>query len=212
MDDMRHKILGAALAIADERGLEAVSMRSVAQQVGVSAMALYPHVFSKEALLDGMVDMLLAELLSSRELIPSDADWWTRLLAAAHAARKLSIRHPNAYSLLIARPSVTPEAVRATDLVYQALLDAGVPEAHVPRIERLITTFVIGYIASSVNGRFSKGTLNPRGRRAQLAPEDLPAHYRLAEQLDQPVDWEAEFDADLDDLRKLIENLRCDPG
>ncbi|GAB3585517.1 TetR/AcrR family transcriptional regulator C-terminal domain-containing protein [Amycolatopsis endophytica] len=204
---MRHKILEAALGVADERGLESVSMRAVAQRVGVSAMALYPHVSNKEALLDGMVDVLLAELLSLREPVPAEAGWWTRLRTVAYAARELSARHPSAFSLLIARPSVTPDAIRATDLVYQALLDAGVPDDQVARVERLFTTFVIGFTASNVNGRFSKGTLNPRARRAQLAPEDVPAHYRLAEHLDRTVDWDAEFEADLDDLRTLVESL-----
>jgi hypothetical protein len=82
----------------------------------------------------------------------------------------------------------------------------------VARVERLVTTFVIGFTASNVNGRFSKGTLNPRARRAQLAPEEIPAHYRLAEHLDRPVDWDAEFDADLHDLRTLIETLRREPS
>jgi AcrR family transcriptional regulator len=208
---MRHKILDAALSIADERGLAAVSMRSVAERVGLSAMSLYPHVASKEALLDGVVDVLLAELLPELGKLPADADWWTRLVAVAQGVRRLAARHPSAFSLLLARPSVTPEAVRATDVIYQALLDAGVPDAQVARGERLVSTFVLGFAASEVNGRFSKGTLNPRARRAQLAPADLPAHYRLAEHLDQPVDWDREFAADLENLRTLIESLRSEP-
>lgn len=208
MVDTRHKILAAALAVADERGLAAVSMRTVAERVGVSAMSLYPHVASKEALLDGLVDVLLAELLPILDALPAGADWWTRLVAVAQGVRELATRHPNAFSLLLARPSVTPDAVRATDVIYQALLDAGVPGPHVARVERLVSTFVLGFAASAVNGRFSKGTLNPRARRAQLAPAELPAHYRLAEYLDQPIDWNAEFDADLRDLRAIVEAHR----
>ncbi|MGC4943546.1 TetR/AcrR family transcriptional regulator [Kribbella sp. DT2] len=206
---MRDEILQAALAIADERGLEAISMRSVALRVGVSAMALYPHVSSKEALLDGVVDVLLAELPGLIEQPPPTADWWVRLLAGVQAVRKLAARHPSAFSLLLSRPSVTPDALRATDFAYQAVLDAGVPDADVARVERLIATFVLGFAASEVNGRFSRGTLQPRARRAQLDPADLPAHYRLAGHLDQPIDWDAEFEADLEDLRKLVEALRA---
>jgi AcrR family transcriptional regulator len=208
MVDLRHQILTAALAVADERGLPAVSMRTVASRVGVSAMALYPHVSSKEALLDGMVDLLLAELLPSLDELPPDADWWTRVVALAHGVRQLAARHPSAFSLLLARPSVTPDAVRVTDALYQALLEAGVPDADVGRAERMISTFWLGFAASEVNGRFSRGTLNPRARRAQLAPAEIPAHYRLSEHLDQPVDWTAEFEADLHNLRTLIESFR----
>jgi AcrR family transcriptional regulator len=207
--DVRRKILEAALAIADERGLDAISMRRVGRQVGMSAMALYPHVASKEALLDGVVDMLLAELLPLVEKLPAH-DWPARLTAIAQGVRVLAKRHPSAFSLLLARPSVTPDAVRVTDALYQAIIDAGVPDAQVPRVERLVSTFVLGFAASEVNGRFSKGTLNPRARRAQLDPTEIPSHYRLADHLDQPVDWDAEFEADLRYLRALLESVRSD--
>jgi hypothetical protein len=72
----------------------------------------------------------------------------------------------------------------------------------------LLSTFVIGYASSEVNGRFSTGTLDPRGRRSQVAPAELPAHDTLAYWLDQPVDWDAEFEADLDDLQLIIESYR----
>jgi AcrR family transcriptional regulator len=204
--DRRRQILLAALAVADEQGLSAVSMRSVAERVGVSAMALYPHVGSKEALLDGLVDVLLAELPPALAGLPGDP--WTRLIALAHALRALAHRHPSAFALLLARPSVTPDAVHATDTVYQALLDAGIPEAKVPRIERLLSTFVLGFAASEVNGRFSAGTLNPRARRAQFPGGEVLAHHRLAEHLDKPIDWDAEFAADLQDLRAVVEAIR----
>jgi AcrR family transcriptional regulator len=203
--DLRRRILEAALAIADEGGLPAVTMRAVAQRVGVSPMALYPHVAGKEALLDGMVDVLLAELPPLVDALPADADWWSRLSALARGFRALATRHPSVFALLLSRPSVTPEAVRATDVVYEAVLEAGVPEADAPRIERLISTFVIGFAASEVNGRFSRGTLTPRSRRVQLSPAEAPGHHRLAEHLDRPIDWDAEFEADLDDLRAIIE-------
>jgi AcrR family transcriptional regulator len=206
--DLRRQILRTALAAADEGGLDGVTMRAVAQRVGVSAMALYPHVASKQALLDGMVDVLLAELLPTLDSLPADADWWTRLATLARSFRRLAVEHPSAFSLLLSRPAVTPEALRATDVLYSALLDAGVPDADVARVERLISTFVIGFAASQVNGRFGHGTASPRARRAQLAPGDAPGHYRLADHLDRPVDWDAEFDADLEDLRTLIEALR----
>ncbi len=205
MSDLRDKILAAALEIADERGLASVSMRSVGERVGMSAMALYPHVSSKEALLDGLVDVLLAEQVPVVDRLPAGADWWTRLEAMAQGVRDLAVRHPSAFSLLLARPSVTADALRATDAVYQALLDAGVPDAEVARVERLVSTFVLGYAASEVNGRFGRGELSPRARRAQLTGEDIPAHHRLARHLDEPVDWSAEFHADLRDLRMLVE-------
>ncbi|WP_209699539.1 TetR/AcrR family transcriptional regulator [Kribbella aluminosa] len=223
---MRQTILEAALAIADERGLDAVSMRAVGLRVGLSAMALYPHVSSKEALLDGMVEVLLTELVplagvdhpagqeSDPAAVGGDAgeEWWQRLVALAQAARKLAGRHPSAFTLLLSRPSVTPEALRATDALYQTILDAGVPDDQVARVERLLSTFVMGFAASEVNGRFSRGTLTPRSRRTQLAPAQLPAHYRLAAHLDDEIDFDAEFEADLTDLRILLDSIRSSPA
>lgn len=198
----REAILDAALDLADERGLAAVSMRAVAQRVGVTAMALYPYIGNKEALLDGLVDRLLASLL------PVDGgtgDWRDRLRRGGRAVRALARRHPSAYPLLLARPAVTPDAVRVVDWIYSLLLEAGVPPRDVPRLERLLSTFVLGYATSEVNGRFSVGTLNPRARRAQFAADEVPAHRRLAKWLDDPVNWDAEFEADVDDLIGLVE-------
>ncbi|MEU6479883.1 TetR/AcrR family transcriptional regulator C-terminal domain-containing protein [Streptomyces sp. NPDC047017] len=202
MSGRREEILDAALAIADEHGIEAVSMRALADRVGVTPMALYRHVKDKGALLDGMVGRLLTALL------PPEADegrtWEERLADLAHASRRVAQRHPWAAHLLFSRPAVTPDAVRAVDVIYTALIEAGVPEPEVPRLERLVSTFVIGFAASEASGRFTPGTLDPRGRRGQLPDSELPGHTRLAPWLDLPVDLTAEFEADLDDIRELI--------
>lgn len=196
----RQQILGAALAIADEQGLDAVTMRAVAARIGVTAMALYPHVRSKDDLLDGLVGRLLAEL--SR---PDPAEpWRDRLRALGRSARDLAHRHPAVVPLLFARPAVTPEAVLVVDAIYLALLDAGVPDAEVARVERLVSTFVLGYAISETSGRFAAG--DPRERRALLEGTELPAHRKLADQLETATSWDAEFEADLDDLVRLVEN------
>jgi AcrR family transcriptional regulator len=197
--DRRQRILDAALAIADEQGLEAVTMRAVAARVGVTAMALYPHVRSKEDLLDGLVGRLLAELSRPDPAKP----WPGRLREIAWSARDTARRHPAVMPLLFARPAVTPDAVRVVDAIYQALLDAGVRDDDVARVERLVSTLVLGYAISESSGRFAAG--DPRERRALLHGVDLPAHRRLAAKLEAAPSWEAEFEAALDDLERLIE-------
>lgn len=106
--------------------------------------------------------------------------------------------------MLFARPTVTPDAVRVVDSIYVALIDAGVPHEEVPRIERMVSTLILGYAVSESSGRFSPGELNPRARRGQLPTGDLPGHHALAATLDQEVDWDAEFEADMADLTRLI--------
>ncbi len=200
MADRRQEILDAALALADADGLDAVSMRAVAQRVGVTAMALYPHFSGKDALLDGLIGRVLADLA----LPDPSAPWQERLSQLAHAVRALAHRHPAVVPLLFSRPAVTADAVRVIDGIYQALLDAGVAPDQVTRLERMLSTFVLGYAVSEVSGRFAAGTLGTRERRAQLPGIELPAHQKLAAWLDAPWSWDAEFEADLAGLTQLI--------
>jgi AcrR family transcriptional regulator len=201
MADRRQEILDAALALADDQGLQAVSMRAVAERTGVTAMALYPHVTSKEDLLDGLVGRLLSELSRPDPGKP----WPDRLREIAWSARETARRHPAVMPLLFARPAVTPDGVRVVDAIYQALLDAGVPDREVARVERLVTTWLLGYVISETSGRFAVG--NPRERRALLAGVDLPAHRRLATHLETAASWEKEFETALDDQIELIETI-----
>ncbi|MGW7617523.1 TetR/AcrR family transcriptional regulator C-terminal domain-containing protein [Streptomyces antimycoticus] len=133
-----------------------------------------------------------------------DQAWDERLSALAQACRKVTQRHPWAAHLLFSRPAVTPDAVRAVDIIYTALIEAGVPEPEVPRLERLVSTFVIGFAASEAPGRFAPGALDPRSRRGQLPDNELPGHSKLGPWLDLPVDLTAEFEADLEDIRRLV--------
>ncbi|BBA95359.1 putative TetR family transcriptional regulator [Actinacidiphila reveromycinica] len=207
MSGKREEILDAALAIADARGLAGVSMRAVAQAVGVTPMALYPHVKDKAGLLDAMLGRLLAGVSEAAPELAGAQDWRVRLRAFADTARGLSIGHPWAVTLLFSRPAVTPDAVFTVDQLYGALLDAGVPPSQVPRLERLVSTYVLGWIASESGGRFGPGTPDPRGERGKLPEGGLPAHLALADWLDPPVDWDAEYAADLDDLERLVESV-----
>jgi AcrR family transcriptional regulator len=199
--ERRQEILDTAIAIADENGLDAVSMRTIADRVGVTPMALYPHVGNKERLLDLMVGQLLGGLLPA--IAPAPGGWRGALGGFARAARGLAQSHPWAVGLLFSRPSVAPDAARMIDWYYAALLDAGVPEPDVPRLERMISTFVLGYVLSEAGGRF--GGPDARVGRGRLPEGALPAHARLAPWLERQVDWDAEFEADLDDLARLIE-------
>jgi AcrR family transcriptional regulator len=146
----RAGILDAAMRLADERGLEAVTMQAVAQRLNVTPMALYRHMDGKQALLDGMVE----RLLTSYSPPPADASWPARLTATAEAIRFTARRHPAVFPLLLTRPVVTAAARAARDSVLVALREAGLAEADAARTERLISTAVLGFAASEAAGRF----------------------------------------------------------
>jgi AcrR family transcriptional regulator len=86
----RDRVLGVGVALADEEGLDALSMRHLAQRLGVVPMALYKHVANKEELLDGMVDVVLSEIEPPLE----DVDWRTAVRHRVLSARRALLRHP----------------------------------------------------------------------------------------------------------------------
>jgi AcrR family transcriptional regulator len=200
-DSRQPEILAAALALADERGLAAVSMRAVAQQLGLTPMALYGYFRNKEELLDGV----LGELMSEVALPPADVGWREALERLAYGVREMGVRHPAAFPLLLARPAVSPAAIRSVEAVYRALLAAGIAPEEVPRMERMLSMFLLGHVASEVSGRFSGGTLDPAGRRAQFEVGELPGHEKVAAYLDHYPSADAEFRANLDDVMTLVE-------
>lgn len=206
-DQRRQEILDIALALADEGGLGAVTMRAVAQRLGVTAMALYPHVASKDDLLDGLIGRALSELALPDPSLP----WRDRLAMIGYSARELARRHPAAVPLIFTRPAVTPDGLLVVDAIYSALLDAGVPPEQVARTERMVSTFVLGYAISEASGRFGHGSLGTRERRGEVAAGQLPAHTKLGVLLDAPGSWDAEFDADLADIATLVESIARTP-
>ncbi|PDP88562.1 TetR family transcriptional regulator [Glycomyces fuscus] len=203
--ERRPEILDAALRLSEERGLAAVSMRAVAAEIGLTPMALYGYFEDKEALLDGLVGRLLRELSQPGPRPGAASDWRDRLLARARGARALAHRYPRTFPLLLDRPAELPEAMRVVDALYAALLDAGVPDGQVAALERMISTFVLGFAVSEVNGRFGEGNLGTRERRERADPREVPAHHRLGEVLDRPVDWDAEFEEGLGRLLEVVE-------
>jgi AcrR family transcriptional regulator len=158
----REAVLDATLALAEERGLDAVSMRAVAASLGVTPMALYRHVGDKQGLLDGLVERLLDELPAPDAALPPEE----RLAVMAGALRATARRHPDVFVMLLRRPATTPASLRARERAYEALRDAGVPEELVPRVERLMSTFMLGFAASEAGGRFAQHS-------ASVLDEDL---------------------------------------
>jgi AcrR family transcriptional regulator len=147
----RAAVLDAALAVADEGGIDAVTMAAVGRRLGVSAMALYRHVADKADLLDGLVERLLDEVpVPEPRLDPLE-----RLAALGTGIRATALRHPSVFPLLLARPAATPEARQRRDLVIALLQEIGVSAEEAPRLERLISTMVLGFAASEATGRFA---------------------------------------------------------
>ena len=146
----RTAVLDASLEIADEGGVEAVTMQEVARRLGVTPMALYRHVDNKRDLLDGVVERLLDEV----PIPAQDLPWQDQLVAMGRGLRALARRHPTVFPLLLQLPATTPSARRARDRVCELLELAGIGADESSQVERLISTAVLGFAASEVAGRF----------------------------------------------------------
>ena len=104
----RELMLATALELIDRDGVEALSMRRLAAALGRDPMILYRHASGKAALLDGVVETVLAQL----HVDPADPDWNGQLRAVARGYRSLALAHPNVVPLLVTRPLATPLALR----------------------------------------------------------------------------------------------------
>ncbi|UZN04054.1 TetR/AcrR family transcriptional regulator [Cellulomonas sp. S1-8] len=117
----RGRVLQAAVALADREGADAVSMRSLADHLGVVPMALYKHVAGKEDLLDGMVDQVVAEIDPPTPGVP----WRPAVRARVLSAREAMLRHPWARRVLETRRTQTPAVLDHLDSTIGILRGGG---------------------------------------------------------------------------------------
>lgn len=139
----RDAVLSAALTVIDEAGLDACTMRAVAAELGVEAMSLYWHVPGKEALLDGVVERVLAEVAA--EHTPQD-DWRAGLEGFATTFRDVILRHPDVAPLLAARP--VGAYATASQLAEQGvgrLEAAGFDRSTAINAARSVSRYVVGF-------------------------------------------------------------------
>ncbi|MBP1137891.1 AcrR family transcriptional regulator [Arthrobacter sp. PvP023] len=117
----RDRVLTAAVVLADDAGVESLSMRRLAQELGVVPMALYKHVANKEELLDGMVDVIVAEI----DPPFSDAGWKNAVRLRVLSARRSLLRHPWARQVLESRTTRTPAVLGYMDSFIGMFLAGG---------------------------------------------------------------------------------------
>jgi len=166
-------VTDAALELAAERGLEAVTLRAVAVRLGVTPMALYRHVAGKDDLLDEMADRVYAEL----ELPDESDDWWDGLLALGRSTRRVLLDRPWAVPLF-ARPLVGPNAVRLGDMLLATFRRAGFSTREANELHDQLTGMMFALVALELSGKpnasaFERGIAMLRpGLEARLRTSD----------------------------------------
>jgi AcrR family transcriptional regulator len=193
----RRRVLEAALAVVDAEGLEALTMRRLGRELGVEAMSLYRHVPGKEALLDGIVELIVLEI----EVPPAvEGNWQDAVRHVVRSYRRAAHAHPNAFALVTTRPLNTPEALRRLDANFEILRQAGFDEVGAIVAFRTLAGFTRGFALEEVTGR-ALGA-QPVGGQERLDPRELPAEEfpRIAELAPWLVapEREAEFERGVD--------------
>ncbi len=137
----RDRVLQTAIKLADEGGIERLSMRRLGEELGVEAMSLYNHVSNKEDLLNGMIDAVYAEI----ELPSHDDDWKTALRRRSVSVREVLVRHPWANGLMDSATSPGPGTLRHHDRVLGTLRNGGFSLALTAHAFSALDSYVYGY-------------------------------------------------------------------
>ena len=149
----RERVLDAALSLADQGGIDSLSMRRLGQELGVEAMAVYYHFANKDEVIDGIVDRVHAEI----EVPGGMSDWRSAMRRRALSARDALARHPWAPALMESRRSPGPASLRHHDAVIGSLLSAGFSMELVAHAYSLLDSYIYGFAQQQASLPFQTG-------------------------------------------------------
>ena len=202
----REQVVEAALLVMDAEGLDAVSMRRVAREVGVEAMSLYNHVRDKDDLLDGVVDLVMRGFAFPEAGPGDDPVAYGR--AIAHGWRNVLKAHPNVMALFAHRhkPTRSLESLRPMEVALRALGEIGLPVEDSIRAFQVIGGYIMGYVMMETGEMFTPGDdRDPAELTRDLPADELPCIVAaLPHMAECDVDAQFEFGLDL-----MLDGLRA---
>jgi AcrR family transcriptional regulator len=179
----RDEIIKEALALLEEHGPGALSMRRLADRLGVAPNALYTHVRGKADLIDGLVDQVYAGL----DLNPDPGGDWTQQLATlSEGVRAHLLAHPAVVPFALQQPGLGPHSLRLGEAIYGILRPAGFSDQAVVGTVYALLTYILGFVALEVpRAGTDPQTSDEFVRRmwaffAALPPGEFPHHVQLA--------------------------------
>ena len=206
----RERVLEAALELADEEGLAALTMRRIGRALDVEGMALYNHVANKDDILDGIVERVLAEI----PLPSPGGEWRGEMRERAAAARRVFLRHPWAIGLLEARyGGSSPARLSYFDAVLGCLRDAGFSAVLSMRAFSIIDSFVYGFILQELSLPFDDTeSLEEVGEDLLRQMADAYPHLTEAtvQAMEAGWDYSEQFDFGLDLILDALAGLRVE--
>ncbi len=192
-------IFRAALRLVDAEGLDALTMRRLAADMGVATMSLYGHVPTKEDLLLGVVNMVTAEI----ELPDPRTPPWDALRIVTREFRRVALGHPNLVPLIVRQPPTGSQGLLTLEAALDALRRAGLDPSMTAKAYRLTASFAIGFVSLECGGFFKPVDV---AAGQQFAPIDVSAVPRVAEMGPHLARWdaEAEFENGMDVLIGVV--------
>ena len=205
----RERVFQAAVALADERGIESLTMRALGEELGVEAMSLYHYVANKDELLDGMVDVVFGEI----ELPTTDVDWRTAMRRRAISARESLTRHRWAVGLLESSTNPGPANFRLHDAVLECLREAGFSVENAVHAYSVQDAYIYGFALQEktlpVGTPAELAEAAENMRRLFSADEYPHIAETITEQVTRPgYDFAKEFEFGLDLILDALEPLR----
>ena len=205
----RERVLSAAIALADEGGIEALSMRRLAKELGVEAMSLYNHVANKNEILEGILDVVTREI----DLPPDDVDWRTAIRQSTISAREVYVRHSWASSLSMSRQSGGPERLRHSDWLLRTLREAGFSKDVIFHAFHILEAYILGFTAMQLSFPYKGEEL---AGMAETFVQQLPADEypdlveHIREHIEPHPGHQGGFEFGLDLILDSLERLRDD--
>ncbi|MBC6450099.1 TetR/AcrR family transcriptional regulator [Actinokineospora xionganensis] len=190
-------VLHTAVALADETGAGVPSMRKLAERLGVEAMSLYHHFRNKDLILDGMVDLVFAEI----ELPSDDADWRPAMRERAASMRDALMRHPWAISLMDSRTNPGHATLRHHNAVIGSLRSGGFSISGAAHAFSVLDSYVYGFTLQQLSLPFtSSAELEDVAGSVlnQLPGDEFPHLAEMIAEHTRIPDYTKEFEIGLD--------------
>ncbi len=186
-------IYAAALHLVDEEGIDALTMRRLAAELGVATMSLYGHVPSKDHLLLGVVNLAAREMALPDAGVPP----WEALKSITREFRRVALLHPNLVPLIVRQPPTGSEGLRTLEAALDALRRAGLGPAEAAQSYRAMASYAIGFVSLECGGFFRPVDFFAGD---EVAPVDLDTVPRIVETAPYLAEWDAdaEFEAGMD--------------
>jgi AcrR family transcriptional regulator len=205
----RERVLRAAITHADAGGLEALTMRTLAEELGVAPMALYRHIANKDDLVDAMVDVVFSEI----DLPASTAGWKTAMRQRAISAREVLSRHRWAIGLMESRTRPGPANLRHHDAVIGTLRAAGFTIPMAAHAYSLVDSYIYGFALTQMNLPFDTSGEVAEVAQNMLQPFPLSEYPNLVEFITEHAmkpgyDYGDEFVYGLDVILDGLERAR----